>query len=94
MKKKIFLIVFIIILETCLFGCGKKGDIKPEPSNYANKYIDLVNIYEDTDNIGGMIVRVAYDRETKVLYLITSGNNDSGITPIYNADGTLKLYEG
>ena len=28
------------------------------------------------------------DKNTKVMYLVTS----NGVTPIYNADGTLKLY--
>lgn len=32
---------------------------------------------------------VCYDIETKVMYLQGSG----GITPMYNADGTLKLYD-
>ena len=94
MKKKLFLIA-LLLLQLCLFvGCGMKGrDIEPEPSNYANKYIELINIYEETDGFRGIVTRVAYDKNTKVLYLMTKGNNDSGITPIYNADGTLKLYE-
>lgn len=33
---------------------------------------------------------VYYDTETKVMYLMSNKT----VTPLYNADGTLKLYEG
>lgn len=35
-----------------------------------------------------------YDKETKVIYLFTSNGYSSGMTPLYNADGTLQIYEG
>ena len=35
-----------------------------------------------------------FDENTKVLYLCVYGYSTMGITPIYNSDGTLKLYDG
>lgn len=37
---------------------------------------------------------VVYDKDTKVKYVIIEVNaNQSGMTPLYNADGTLQLYD-
>lgn len=37
--------------------------------------------------------KIVYDKDTKVKYVIMNGNYQSGISPLYNADGTLQLYE-
>ena len=38
---------------------------------------------------------VVYDNETKVMYAVSDGlNNTSVLTMLVNADGTPKLYEG
>lgn len=69
-------------------GCESEGDITPENNKLWNKYFDLVNIYE------AGYTTVAYDKNTKVMYFIEEAGYSFGITPIYNSDGTLKLYEG
>lgn len=35
---------------------------------------------------------IVYDTETKVMYLY-GGKNSSAVTPLYNADGSLRLYQ-
>ena len=89
MKKKILAVVLGLILCFGMTGCTK-GDIEPESSRFANKYIDLVTIYKD-DNYN---TEVLYDKNTKVMYFVVRSGNQFGITPIYNSDGTVKLYEG
>lgn len=37
--------------------------------------------------------RFDYANDTKVLYFIHSQGHQYGITPLYNADGTLQVYE-
>lgn len=37
---------------------------------------------------------IVYANDTKVKYFICSGYNQYGITPLYNADGTLQVYDG
>lgn len=37
--------------------------------------------------------RVVYANDTKVLYFIHSQGHQYGIIPLYNADGTLQVYE-
>ena len=89
MKKKILAVVLGLTLCFGMTGCAK-GDIEPESSRFANKYIDLVTIYKD-DNC---ITQVLYDKNTKVMYFVKCSGYQFGITPIYNSDGTVKLYDG
>lgn len=37
--------------------------------------------------------KIAYAKDTKVKYLIIVSGYKFGITPLYNADGTLQVYE-
>lgn len=89
MKKKIFAVVLGLALCFGMIGCTK-GDIEPENSDLGNKYIDLVTIYKDD----GHNTKVLYDKNTKVMYFSKLTGYQFGITPIYNSDGTVKLYDG
>lgn len=89
MKKKILAVALGLTLCLGMTGCTK-GDIEPESSYLANKYIDLVTIYKDDD----YNTEVLYDKNTKVMYFVKWSNYQFGITPIYNSDGTVKLYDG
>ena len=88
MKKKILAVALGLTLCFGMTGCTK-GDIEPESSRLANKYIDLVTIYKD-DKYG---TEVLYDKNTKVMYFMLWTAERFGITPIYNSDGTVKLYD-
>lgn len=54
-------------------------------SDLRPKYMDLVAI--PSSDIGATI---RYDKNTKVMYY----ECQNGITPIYNSDETVKLYDG
>ena len=88
MKKKILVVALALVLCFGMAGCTK-GDIEPESSRLANKYIDLVTIYK-----GKQGTEVLYDKNTKVMYFMLWTAEQFGITPIYNSDGTVKLYDG
>lgn len=89
MKKKILAVALGLTLCFGMTGCTK-GDIESENSALANKYIDLVTIYKDDD----YNTEILYDKNTKVMYFVKWSNYQFGITPIYNSDGTVKLYDG
>ena len=94
MNKKTLVIALVVALCFGLvLGLGiagyKKGDIEPESNILGNKYIDLVTIY-----IGDKDTEVLYDKNTKVMYFVKRTGYQFGITPIYNSDGTVKLYDG
>ena len=63
MKKKIIAIALGLTLCLGMTRCTK-GNIEPESSYFANKYIDLVTIYKD-DYYN---TEVLYDKNTKVMY--------------------------
>lgn len=87
MKKKILTVILGISLCFGATGCSHiyNGDSNFESVD--NQYINLHTVYDKND---GSIV--AYDENTKVLYLCVYGYNSVAITPIYNSDGTVKLY--
>lgn len=89
MKQKLAAILAVIMMCMSLTACGGGKDIETTESDIGNKYFDLVYIYEDKI----MGTRVGYDRNTGVMYFTYTTYYKFGITPIYNADGSLKLYE-
>lgn len=89
MKKKILAVVLGLTLCFGTTGCGfsqvNNGYVNFK--NADNKYIDMELVYQNNS------VYVLYDKNTKVMYLCVEGYNTMGITPIYNSDGTVKLYD-
>ena len=89
MKKKIAII--IVALSICVGKTGCSGKNRDGNYNFTyvdNEYIHLITVCDRDD---GSVI--AYDKNTKVLYLCVYGYSTMGITPIYNSDGSLKLYE-
>ena len=92
MKKKILALTLSLALCLGVTGCSsQQSNIEP-PENDINKYIDLVVISEDNTSVWG-ITEVAYDRNTGVMYFVKRSVYQFGISPIYNSDGTVKLYD-
>lgn len=89
MKQKLAAILAVAMMCMSLTACGGGKDIETTKSDIGNKYFDLVYIYEDK-TIG---THVGYDRNTGVMYFVYITGYKCCITPIYNADGSLKLYE-
>lgn len=87
MKKRILSVVLAIMMMVCLVGCGSvvhtEGD--DDPSMFV--------CIETTD-----YWMVVYHKETKVMYAVNKNIfNNAGcrvFSPLYNADGTLQVYEG
>lgn len=90
MKKRILAIVLCASLCFGVTGCSADHLIDGENnfSQIDNEYMKMHKLYDEND---GCII--AYDEYTKVMYLCTYGNSAMAITPIYNSDGTVKLYD-
>ena len=83
--KKILTLFCCMGLVLTLTACD--NDSKTET---LSKYCDLVVIEGDLRSD----YKILYDKNTKVMYcLYCRTEHENGITPIYNADGTLKLYK-
>ena len=93
MKKK-----FIALLIMCLFALSSVG--------CSQNYQEATKTHEETIGQGYFATveqwgggtdhaySIVYANDTKVMYFIVSGGSTFGITPLYNADGTLQIYEG
>lgn len=74
-----------VILGLALVCTGCENETQDGKEYYNDKMI----VIENSNNY-----IIVYDKETKVKYYIRCSNYRGGITPLYNADGTLQLYEG
>lgn len=97
MKKRIITILLsIAVTTTLLTGCGdsKKQYSDTEDltqtthQSYAEGYFTIIKEWR-----GMCEYKIVYANDTKVMYLICSSNNLFDITPLYNSDGTLQVYE-
>lgn len=89
MKKNILLFILMAIL--CC-GCYSSTDDFSKDDVYLDTpYIKLIYLYERDYDIRYK-AQVVYDENTNVMYLIGQKGNGMFMTPIYNTDGTLKLY--
>lgn len=87
-------IVIICIIFTLVFvlsGCRSYQEASDVHSNYGNGYFVKIKQWEDSD---GSKYNIIYAKDTKVKYLERLSYSQYGITPLYNADGSLQIYEG
>lgn len=92
MKKRLLSMALAVVMVVCLVGCGATyqeaaGQTENSTSgDFGNGYFTVITEWD--------CYQIVYANDTKVKYLIfDSGMYRFGITPIYNADGTLQIYE-
>lgn len=92
MKKRLLSVALAVAMAVCLDGCGTTyqeatGQTESNSSDdFGNEYFTVITEWDG--------YQIVYANDTKVKYLIfDSGMYRFGITPIYNADGTLQIYE-
>lgn len=95
MKKKIItcLSILSLALSTTVFtGCAndsysKKQDLTQSThKGFADGYFTIVKEWGEFGKY-----KIVYANDTRVIYLVYVSSN-LGITPLYNADGTLQIY--
>lgn len=94
MKKKITLILVLCIVTAMLCSCSSTSYEEAKTSNidaFSNGYFTVIKEWGDTLY---SIEKVVYANDTCVMYYIFSRGYQGGITPLYNADGTLQIWEG
>lgn len=88
--KKILAVVLILVMALGLMACdGKDSNVINIDSVLATPSSELVD-FEIVDFNYYEVILV--DRNTGVMYVWLT-TDCGGITPLYNADGTLKLYK-
>lgn len=84
MKK--IIIVIMTLLSLSLVGCSNNNLTRENERFTKIEEGPFTTITTVTNYV------IMYDNETHVEYICLKGHN-SGISPLYNADGTLKIYE-
>lgn len=96
MKKKILVIIMAAMMAATMvsiIGCTsyqESVDISQKNSLFCNGYFTAINKWRDWN----FRYYIVYANDTKVKYFIAYSGNKFGITPLYNADGTLQTYDG
>jgi hypothetical protein len=77
----------VAVMSLGLVGCDYAA-MESEEEDYSN----VPSMFFEVED--GDVYRVVYHKDTKVMYVVYTGYQEGGgMTPLYNPDGTLKLYE-
>lgn len=93
--KKLIKIITICALSLSLVGCGKsyqevtKGN-EIRNDDFCGGYFTKIVKWDDYYGTYWIV----YAKDSNVKYFITRNSQKFGITPLYNADGSLQIYEG
>lgn len=92
--KRIKYIALLLCLVCVLTACGTTyqeatSDTSTASNDLGNGYFTIVTEWSDV----GSTYYIVYANDTKVKYLISSSGYRFGITPLYNSDGSLQVYE-
>lgn len=96
MKKKVCLGLILIAIVLCFTGCYADSPtvISYKDANSNDYFITIRECGSYNMDGYGIDLYEVYAKDTHVKYLIGVGHYRQMITPLYNADGTLQIYEG
>lgn len=94
--KKLLAVLISSMLVLPLAGCGQTYQevVNPVCDNdtqeeyLGNYFTEITNWFVDSKRC-----RIVYANDTKVKYLVIESGYQFGITPLYNTDGALQVYE-
>lgn len=89
--KRLLLLLLACLMLLLLTGCGRDYHeaVTYNTTNIGKGYFTTIKQWGRMD---GDEYYIVYANDTKVMYLVVSGGNRFGISPLYNADGTLQVY--
>jgi nitrate reductase gamma subunit len=83
------LLVLMFILITGLTACSTTTTTYEDyDKKFCNQFV-LIEEQHDFDKY----VYIVYDIDTKVMYYVYDWGYEGGMLPIYNADGSIKVYD-
>lgn len=95
MKKKIALFLILCTITTVLCSCSSTSYDEAKVSDtytFSNGYFTVIK--EWGGGVNFPLEQIVYANDTGVMYYVYAYGYRGGITPLYNADGTLQIYKG
>lgn len=92
MRKKILAVVTAGLIGLYAAGCTSYQQATNMPDKGTSFGGGYFTSLTEWDSGGVSHYYIIYANDTKVKYLVMFGDARSGITPLYNADGTLQVY--
>lgn len=94
--KKLICLLLTIFMIISISACGVTEDvdnlITTDNSRFARvSKVDDRTMFDYAD--GGICEYTIYDKQTKVMYVCFVGHRRMTMSPLYNADGTLMIYD-
>ena len=92
MKRKLMVLIVLCVILLSFAGCKETNyeeAVIPEDESFVcSEYFTLVKQWGT--NLSNY--KIVYANDTNVMYFIMRSEYMSGITPLYNSDGTLQVY--
>ena len=92
MKKLILVLATSLMCGIMFAGCGTEVTENVDEAYYQNAFNQFVVVEERYNDYYGRL-SIMYDKDTRVMYYMITGRYKCGLTPIYNSDGSVKIYE-
>lgn len=92
-KKKLIVVLTAITLS--LTGCGDSSHQKDKPNNDTlfDQFVIIEHSEYGLSSGNWHDFYTVYDKDTKVMYYFAEGYNRAMMSPIYNSDGTVMIWE-
>lgn len=87
--KKAFVIMLVVINLFLMSGCAR-GE---QPGIVFGEEDRFVLIDSNHHDMGNRDIDIYADTETGVMYIYVTNGNMSGLSPLYNSDGSLFIYD-
>ena len=91
LKNKMILLMACMVLCLGFASCGR--DYNDSDKRVKSVFGDCFVQIEEWNDFDLGTFAIVYAKDTKVKYLIWYNTYKGGITPLYNADGSLQVYE-
>ena len=91
--KKFALVVMLCMLLLSLCGCVNTVSYNTASTTQQDSfygYFTTVKTWNDIDNTYSIL----YANDTHVMYFLIDGYRSYAMTPLYNTDGSLQIYNG
>ena len=91
--KKIIIFTIIIVLCTMILTSCSSTQYEEADTDTFSKFEGYFTVVKSWENGYGEFYYIMYANDTKVLYFCFKETSSAGgITPLYNADGSLQVY--